>query len=178
MKYGALNETPCIHSAHELRAAIEFLEETPARLGALLAGLSQTQLRFKPKADVFSLTENVLHLRDIEVEGYARRLRRILAEETPVLPDINGARLSIERRYNDQPLAPALAQFTTSRRENVAVLRGITAEDLARTADMEAVGRITLAQLIQMWQEHDAAHRVELEELCGLVETLDPGERG
>ncbi len=176
MKYGTLNETPRIHSADELRAAIEFLEETPARLEALLAGLSKAQLRFKPKADVFSLTENVLHLRDIEVEGYARRLRRILAEETPVLPDIDGTRLSTERRYNEQPLAPALAQFTASRRENVAALRGITAEDLTRTADMEAVGRITLAQLIQMWREHDAAHRVELEELRRLVETLEPGK--
>jgi hypothetical protein len=177
MKYGALNELPCIHSAEELRAAIEFLEETPARLEASVAGLSEAQLRFKPKADVFSLTENVLHLRDIEVEGYARRLRRILAEEAPVLPDIDGRRLSIERRYNEQQLAPALAQFAASRRENVAVLRGITAEDLTRTADMEAAGRITLAQLIQMWREHDAAHRAELEELRRLVETLEPGKR-
>ena len=111
------------------------------------------------------MVENLLHLRDIEIEGYSKRLRRILAEDTPALPDIDGTRLAIERHYNEQPVAPALAEFSAARRENVALLRAVTPADLARKAEMEKVGRITLAQLVQMWREHDAGHRAELAEL-------------
>ncbi len=162
MKYGTLEETPCIQSAEELRAAIEVLAEMPARTKALLAGLDEVQLRYKPKPEIFSMVENLLHLRDIEIEGYSKRLRRILAEDTPALPDIDGTRLAIERRYNEQPVAPALAEFSATRRENVELLGTVTPADLMRTGELETVGRITLAQLVQMWREHDAGHRAEL----------------
>ena len=165
MKYGTLEETPCIQSAEELQVAIELLVDIPARVEALLAGLDEVQLRYKPKPEVFSMVENLLHLRDIEIEGYSKRLRRILAEDTPALPDIDGTRLAIERRYNEQPVAPALAGFSAARRENVALLRTVTPADLARKAELEKAGRITLAQLVQMWREHDAGHRAELAEL-------------
>ncbi len=54
----------------------------------------------------------------------------------------------------------------------MALLRRITGADLERVAEMEKVGRITLAQLVQMWREHDIGHRKELEELRRLVEAL------
>ncbi len=125
MKYGTLEETPCIQSAEELQVAIELLVDIPARVEALLAGLDEVQLRYKPKPEVFSMVENLLHLRDIEIEGYSKRLRRILA----------------------------------------ALLRTVTPTELMRTGELETVGRITLAQLVQMWREHDAGHRAELAEL-------------
>ena len=40
------------------------------------------------------MLEHVCHLRDIEVEGYAPRLKRILSEDGPFLPDIDGRRLA------------------------------------------------------------------------------------
>ncbi len=172
MKYGTLEETPCIHSVEGLQAAIEVLAEMPARVGTLLAGLNEAQLRHKPESGAFSVAESLLYLRDIEIEGYSRRLRRILAEDTPALPDIDGSRLAIERRYNEQPVAPALAEFSAARRENVALLRTVTPANLTRTAELETVGRITLAQLVQMWREHDAGHRVEIADLRREVEAL------
>ncbi len=171
MKYGTL-ERPCIQTGQDLQAAIESLAEMPIWLEALLSGIGETQLRFKPTADTFSMIENICHLRDIEVEGYTRRLRRTLSEEMPVLPDIDGTRLGVERRYNEQPLAPALAEFTASRRENLNLLRGITPRDLSRKVQMETVGVITLAQLVEMWRDHDASHRAELAELRKLVQAL------
>ena len=156
----------------EIKAAIGFLEQTPERLRRLLAGLSEPQLRFRLRPDAFSIKETVLHLRDIEIEGYARRLRCILNEETPLLADIDGTQLALDRRYNEQQVAPALGEFAASRMENVSLLRTITARDLMRTAEMEKVGRISLAQLIEMWREHDAGHWAEFEELRRVVETI------
>ena len=87
---------------------IDFLEQTPERVRSLIAGQSEEALSFKPSPDEFSLRENVLHLRDIDVEGYERRIIRILSERDPVFPDVNGAALARERNYNAQPIAPAL----------------------------------------------------------------------
>jgi DinB family protein len=149
----------------ELEAAIAFLRETPSRLSGLLQGLTEAQIRHKPRLDAWSCAENLLHLHDIEIDGYTLRLRRTLEEETPSLPDIDGERLAIERRYNTQAAGPALRAFGAARAANVARLAAIAPGDLERTAEMEGVGKITLGRLIRMWKEHDAGHIEEIEKL-------------
>src|SRR5690242_11509510 len=99
--------------------AVAALQSMPAALERRLAGLGDTQLRFKPGADSFSVLESICHLRDIEVEGYARRLRFMLEMENPVLPDLDGSVLARERRYDLQPFEPALETFLIARRGNV-----------------------------------------------------------
>jgi hypothetical protein len=165
MSYGTLTDTPCIHSLDDVRAVANFLATMPAHVESTVAGLTEAQIRFKRDDRTFSCAENIHHLRDIEVEGYAVRLRRILTEETPLLADIDGGRLAVERRYNQQPIGPAIAAFAAARRANLEIVRGLRESDLERDADMEGVGRITLAQLLQMWREHDAGHRRDFEEL-------------
>jgi hypothetical protein len=49
---------------------IDRLEETPDRVRELVEGWSEEDLSFKPSPSEFSLRENLLHLRDIHVEGY------------------------------------------------------------------------------------------------------------
>lgn len=173
MPYDTVADKPCTLSFEALQGLIEFLEGMPAHLEGVLAGLSEAQLRHKPgtEADAFSLAQHVHHLRDIEVEGYSRRLRRMLAEENPALPDIDGTRLAVEGAYNQKPLSPALDDFVAARRANVELLRRLTPADLSRSGEMEGVGRITLAQLLEMWRNHDAAHRVELQELLTVVQS-------
>lgn len=157
----------------ESSAIADFLEATPAWIESALAALSERQLRWKPRPDpeVFSALENVWHLRDIEIEGYSRRLRRTLTEDHPDLPDIDGTRLAIERAYNQQPLGPALSEFAAARRENVALLRSVTPHDLARAAELQGTGCVSLQQIVEIWRNHDAGHRAEIEELLTLVRT-------
>jgi hypothetical protein len=59
--------------------------------------------------------ETICHLRDIEAEGYTTRINRILIETNPVLGDIDGGRLAVERNYNDQDPDLALHEFTIAR---------------------------------------------------------------
>lgn len=141
---------------------IERLTETPARVRALLEGICETELSRKPSDDVFSLRENVMHLRDIDIEGYEKRVMLVLAEEHPLLPDVDGARLSRERDYNNAPLAPALEAFAASRARSMERLRGA---DLSRTAEFEGVGSVTLQRLLELWIEHDEGHLADIEAL-------------
>ncbi|HYG80381.1 MAG TPA: DinB family protein [Pyrinomonadaceae bacterium] len=147
------------------RDVIEFLEETPAAFRKLAQGLADADLRWKPSADQFSFVENACHLRDIEVEGYGARIRKLLSEDCPQLPDVDGGRLARERDYNSQDFAAALDEFARARAENLRAIKNLSAEQLNRKGTLEGVGHITLGALFLLMREHDESHRQELAEL-------------
>jgi DinB superfamily len=157
-----------------LTDAIETLSATPVRAAELTRGLSEEQLSRKPNPEFFSLRENVLHLRDIDVEGYEKRIRRILSERSPVLEDVNGGQLARARNYNAQPLEPALAELAMARAASIERLRGCRETDLERTAEMQGSGVVTLRRLLEMWMRHDAEHVADMAELRQAVEAGDP----
>jgi len=157
-----------------LTDAIETLSATPVRAAELTRGLAEEQLSRKPNPEFFSLRENVLHLRDIDVEGYEKRIRRILSERAPVLEDVNGGQLARERNYNARPLEPALAELAMARAASIERLRGCRETDLERTAEMQGSGVVTLRRLLEMWMRHDAEHVADMAELRRAVEAGDP----
>ena len=153
----------------ELAAAFSTLSTMPDALQQRLAGLSDQQLRFKPGADTFSVLENICHLRDIEVEGYAERLQLLLTQEYPLLPDLNGAELAEERDYNSQKLRPALQGFIDARYGCLGVIANLAAADLVREGHLEKVGDVNLGKLLELWIAHDKDHLKELDELLAVL---------
>ena len=149
--------------------AIAALKQMPVNLRQQIAGLTDAQLHFQPEGGYFSVLENVCHLRDIEIEGYGTRLHRMLAEDHPTLPDINGGQLARERHYSEQPLQAALDAFVQARRANLKILESVTETQLIRTAYLEGVGEITLGKLLELWLEHDQGHVHELKKLRSTV---------
>ena len=150
------------NAPEDLHALINALASTPETLTGLVKDLSPADLRFKNLPDEFSIIESVCHLRDIEIEGYAVRIHRILREDKPLLPDIDGSQLAVERKYHHQELAPALQAFSSARKKNTQALTGLTSEQLDRVGTLEGVGTITIRQLIAMMNEHDEDHIREL----------------
>ena len=155
---------------------MEFLDEAIAKLSTVpqqvenaVHGLSEEQLSWKP-AGLFSIRENVLHLRDVDILGYEKRLRLMLTEDYPVLVDLDGEKLAIERNYNAQPVRPALDDFKRSRAMSVHRLRGTSIQDLNRKADMQGAGSIDVRRLLELWMEHDLGHIADLVELRRAVE--------
>lgn len=149
----------------EYQGLTNSLANTPASVRRLAEGLSESETRWKPANGNFSVVENVCHLRDIELDGYAVRIKRILREDQPFLSDLNGARLAEERDYNNQELKAALDTFAQARDDNVRLIRGLSSEQLARTGMFENTGAITLRGLLELMREHDDAHIDELTKL-------------
>ncbi len=145
---------------------IETLSQSPREIASLLRELPAQSLTLKPSDDEFSILENVCHLRDLEVEGYAPRINSILNEANPQLLDFDGARVALERDYNRQDVVAALNAFGNARAQNVARLRTVDGEQLKRTGELQGVGQITLARLLQMMWEHDEGHLEDLQRLC------------
>jgi hypothetical protein len=136
---------------------IDTLARAPEVVREAIAGVDVDKLRKKPKPSIFSPLEDVWHLRDIETEGYLVRIRRILSETLPVLEDLDGDRMAIERRYNELELGPAIAGFATAREESLALLQGLPTEAWMRRA-LLANRIIDLRALIHMMVDHDRGH--------------------
>ena len=137
---------------------LELLASTPLELEQLLNGLPVDELRSRSSANEFSLVENVCHLRDIEIEGYSVRIKRILMENRPSLIDIDGGRLAVERDYNRQSAKEALDKFRRARIENVRALRGIDTSQLQREGLLEGVGAVSLEKVLWFMHDHDESH--------------------
>src|SRR5258707_622741 len=118
---------------------IDLLEQTPNRVRALVEGRSEEDLSFKPSPNEFSLRENVLHLRDIDVEGYEVRILRILSERSASFPDIDGALLARERNYTAQRVPPAREAFPAPRPRSIERPRPPPPSDFQRIGKLEGV---------------------------------------
>lgn len=154
-----------------LTEAIAKLGSTPRQADALVGGLAEEQLSWRAAENTFSMRENVLHLRDIDIEGYEQRVRRILGEDCPMLPDVDGGRLAVERDYNTQPVQPPLEDLRRSRQASVEQLKACSEADLERQAEMQGVGLITLRRLLELWMEHDRDHLADMAELRLAIES-------
>jgi hypothetical protein len=146
-----------------LAEIIAALAATPATVRELLA--SAEDVDWKPQPDNFSLRENVCHLRDIDELGYAQRVVRTLTEDNPSLPDVDGAQMAKARGYATLPREPELLAYERSRAASVALLRTIDESVLARTAELNTVGRVTLGEMLDRWLEHDRGHIDEMRAL-------------
>lgn len=145
----------------DFEKAINLLAQTPLFLARVFNQLSPAELTFKDSED-FSVVENICHLRDIEIEGYGERIVRILKEDNPSLPDLDGARLAIERDYINQDSKSALAAFSDARSGNLELLKHLSPEQVDREGTLEGVGVISLEKLVEMMVEHDQGHVAEL----------------
>ena len=146
----------------EWAACLASLTQTPEKVVQLANGLTDAQLRSKDADGAFSVLENVCHLRDIEIDGYAERIRRILNENRPLLADIDGSRLAFERDYNNQDVEAAIQAFASARGRNLGTLQALNEKQISREGTLEGVGAISLGELLRMMREHDEDHIQEL----------------
>jgi DinB superfamily len=158
----------------DLADVLRSLEAMPAELSAAAARLDASSWSVAPADGGFSLVEQAWHLADLEREGYGERIRRLLAEDHPVLADFDGARLARERSYRTRSLGDGIAAFAAARAANVALLRTVASDLWDRSGRQEGVGIVALRDIPQMMQEHDAGHREEIAAL--LAGTTLPGE--
>ena len=159
-------------SNEELSELIGDLSETAESIAGLVRDLADQDLRRRGAEGEFSIIENICHLRDIEAEGYVARISRIIQEERPLLSDIDGARLAIERDYNSQDSERALRVFAEARQRNVAVLSGLEPAQFERQGILEGVGAVSLHKLVLMMCEHDAGHIEDIRVICRSLNRL------
>src|SRR5215470_1921827 len=92
-------------SRPERQAVIGSLASMPDFLDVSLGELSAVDAALPGLDGAPSPVEQCWHLADLEREGYGSRIRRLLDESNPVLPDFDGARVARERKYAERRLS-------------------------------------------------------------------------
>jgi transcriptional regulator with XRE-family HTH domain len=158
-----------IAPAEDFAGRIAALAAMPSKLKDIVAMIPRDGWTRRPGNGGFSLVEHVCHLRDIDEDGYRERVARILTEERPSLPDIDGDALARERDYQSQDLEAALSAFAAARWQISARLAKLTPEERRRTGLMAAIREITIDGVVGAMLAHDSEHLDQLSELRGVL---------
>lgn len=144
-----------------LAAARDYLGDTAQALRLLLATLPADRGYDKPRDGSFSLAEHVWHLADLETLGWQPRFARILAEDRPRLPGVDGDRLAVEGRYQSRPWRGAARRFLAQRRRSLAALARFDDEVLRRPVTF-AGARTRAGGVVAAAVAHDREHREQM----------------
>ncbi len=148
----------------ERRRFFETLAATPQTLKASLKGLSKRVLLWTPAPGKWSILEILCHMRDMEREAYIERYTRILSEDEPKLPDLNGEALAILRAYRSQKAPEVVREWVALRRQTLQLLRKTGKAQWARAGVHETAGRLTMEDLIRRHAVgNDEAHLRQIE---------------
>jgi hypothetical protein len=152
----------------------------PAQLEAYYAALPAGCANWAPQSwqgvpsEPFTPIAQICHVRDIEIDGYSVRIRRILHESTPFLPSIDGESLARERSYATASAPEVLSAFRAARARTVESVSGLSAEQLARPGVLEGYGPVSLRSLLHYLCSHDQQHLAGLQWLLGKITSGAP----
>lgn len=142
---------PTAQVAALLRAARDHIATELAAMGDPLAG-------WRPAHGEWSANECVGHIIEADRRGFAGRIRRMLAEDGVVEHGWNQVEVAAARRDWERPAADVIQEFRAGRDDAIALVDRLRTEDLTRTAVHDAVGVVTVSDLLHEWVFHDRNH--------------------
>ena len=139
----------------ERERLIALYEDGPRLVREAVAAVPDDAWDRRPAPGEWTPREIVHHLADGEIAA-ADRLRRLLAEEQPVVLGYD-KRAWVERLWPDRPVATAVATFTALRTATAEILRRMSDEDWARVGTHDGFGPFTP----EVWLEWYSGHAVD-----------------
>jgi hypothetical protein len=139
-------------------AIINRLERGGRAFPALVDGLTDDELRWKPASGAWSILEIVCHLGDEEVDDFRTRLFSTLEDPAKQWPGIDPEGWAGHRRYNETDAAAALARFVQERARSIELLRALKDPNWSLTHHHPKFGPIAAGDLLASWAAHDALH--------------------
>jgi DinB superfamily len=136
----------------------DLLRRTPDVLRALLAGLPESWGETPDTEGGWRPRDVVGHLITAELDDWMPRVKRILDHGTSV-PFDKFDRFAHVGRDDDVSLDDLVDRFATLRRESLEELaRLVSDKDLDRHGMHNALGEVTMGELLATWAVHDLDH--------------------
>ncbi len=129
----------------------------PAAVRKAVAGMSAEQVRARPVAGKWSALEVVCHLADFD-PIMADRMKRIIAEDRPLLIGADENRFAAALAYHDRDLEEELTILDKTRSQLGRILRTLAADALQRVGIHNERGPLTLEQLLAGASTHILHH--------------------
>ncbi|MEY4833090.1 MAG: putative metal-dependent hydrolase YfiT [Planctomycetota bacterium] len=144
---------------HPIEAAIASYESGPAKLRAACAGLDPASLNRRIGPGEWSIMENAVHLVDSDLAS-THRMRRIVAEECPLLVAYDENAFIAKLPSSEADLAEVLDLFEANRRFTARWLRSLPAEAFGRVGVHTQRGKVSLLEIAQIYANHVDHHLV------------------
>ena len=119
----------------------------PALVRQAVKGMNSEQLRARPIPGMWSTLEVVCHLVDFD-PIYADRMKRVIAEDNPVLVGADEKRFAAALAYHERDLDEELSILEHTRRQFARILRALPPDVLQRRGQHSERGPVTLEQLL------------------------------
>src|SRR5262245_42614418 len=136
---------------------------TSRRLQQLADRIGPARITESPASGKWSARDILCHLADCEIV-FAFRLRQTLAEDRHVIQPFDQEQWA--KPYGTQEADAALATFEAVRAWNLALLRGVTPEQMATRVIHPERGEMTFETIVETMAGHDLNHLKQLEAIA------------
>jgi hypothetical protein len=124
---------------------------------AALAGVADAELDTRPLEGEWTVREIVHHLCDGELNS-AVRLRRLVAEDDPVLPGYDEMEFSRRLHYPERSVEASLAAMRAARASTLELLGLLTEAEWARTGTHSEQGPYSVEAWLRDYAPHPHDH--------------------
>jgi uncharacterized damage-inducible protein DinB len=157
----------------ERKTHLDTLRATGAKLKAALKGVPKKLLTWTPAPGKWSMLEIVCHMRDMERDAYLARYERILKEDNPALPDIDGDVYALEKDYRNAKLSEVVRDWSRLRKDCLRILAKLRGAEWERVGSHETAGALSVATLLRRHAVgNDQAHLEQIDAIKRRFEIL------
>ncbi len=164
-----MNETPQEYIARILgyqqgNVPMKILAATPKKLASLIRGKSAAQLKKRPQADNWSVTEIIAHLADSELV-FGFRVRLVLGQSGVTIQAFDQDEWADFGKYGKTNPKESLATFSTLRAHNLRMLKGLPKEMWENFGMHTERGKESVTRMSEMFAGHDINHLMQIEKI-------------
>ena len=139
----------------------------------MLDGITDSELDARPFDGEWTAREIVHHLADGELSS-AVRLRRLVAEEQPVIAGYDEGLHARRLYYDVRPIEASLEIVRAAREASATILDHLTADEWARTGTHSEMGAYGVEVWLGVYAEHPYAHAEQAREVLKAVRDPRP----
>jgi hypothetical protein len=133
------------------------------RVVEALRGIGPEELNWRPAPGEWSAREVVHHLADSETNA-ALRLRRLLAEDQPVIHGYDQEDYARRFRYQERPMEPSLQAFQAARGTTGQVIDLMDEADWARAGTHSESGPYSVTRWLEIYAAHAEIHARQIQD--------------
>lgn len=146
-------------------SALALLRATPARLGAITAGLTPAQLSTAPGPGDWAANDVLAHLRSC-ADVWGESIETILRQEVLTIRAMNPRRWIKSTDYPDLPFDPSLASFTAQRRRLMDILETMDEASWDLSVKVTGAGKplqLSVRSYVERLALHERPHVKQVE---------------